>query len=207
MGPENDGFLVALFAFGKSHGALVHPEIVVELLRNGGPVLEAAGDRVGGIGVGDLDRRLLAMPAGLEAEVVEPEATVGAGGDGFLEIGIAAVGMHGAVEIHARQTLEVGSEDAADHRDVIDIGGALAVEDDVVAGGPVVLLITGEGRFGALVGGITDVDRDIGALLDAALKDVFLCGVVMAAAANNKERLERFHGRRGGEGGGQRNDY
>src|SRR5207249_1199164 len=63
-----------LLAAGQGAGGVqqLAGEVVVKLLVGGGPVLEAPGDRAGGIDVGDGDRLLRAVARGHQVGELEP---------------------------------------------------------------------------------------------------------------------------------------
>ena len=109
--------------------------------------------------------------------------------------------MHRAVEVHAWDAVEVRLEHVTQRRGILDGGGALVVDDHVVAFAVGRVGVQRERRLGGLVGRVHVLDDDIGARLEAGLEEILLRDVVVAAAAGDEEDAERL-GRRGGRGRG-----
>jgi hypothetical protein len=65
------------------------------------------------------------------------------------------------------------------------------MDDDVVAFGPVGIVIEGQGRIGGFVIGPDDVHLHIGPGLDALAEDFLLLGVIMTAATGHQQGLKR----------------
>ena len=183
VGPGDDEVIDlgpgVLPAAGEGDGGVEQPDVVVELFVDGGPVFEAAGDGVLAVDEGDVDRLLGAVAGGVDADELEPVIAAG------------AVAVHGAVQVDRGKAVAVRGENVLDVGDLGDVGRAFVVDDDVVPGGPVGGVVHFEAGFGAGVARVDLGDLHIRPRLDAPLEQVFLAGVVVAAAAGDEERLER----------------
>ena len=74
----------------------------------------------------------------------------------------------------------------------LDVGGALVVDDDVEALGPVGVVVDGVLVPGGRVGVVGDGPLDVSSLGDAPGEDVLLPRVVVAAPAEDQERPDRL---------------
>jgi len=124
-----------------------------------------------------------------KAEVLEPP------------VGPVAETVHRAVEMNRRDGF-VGVEDALERLKVLVPRRAFIVDDDVVALGPIRIVVNGQRRSHRLVVRPPDIDLNVGPGLDALEQDFVLGRVVMATAAGDDEGLERgrFRGSRQGRG-------
>ena len=153
--------------------------IVVQLFLDRGPVGERLGDRMLLVNKGDGDGLLWAVASGLQAEVLEPLVLA------------RAEAVHGAVQMHGGDGF-VHVQDALQHLLALLTCGALVVNDDVVALGPVGIVVKRQGRRHGFVVRPHDIDLHIGAALDALAQDVLLFGVIMAAASSDEQGFQRL---------------
>ena len=100
--------------------------------------------------------------------------------------------MHGAVEIDGGHALAVGGDDVFDEGGVFDIGGAFIVNDDVVSLGPFRIFVFFKAEAGAAIGGVKDVDGQVGACFQTGFEDFFLFGVIVAASADDEQGAQGF---------------
>src|SRR6185437_6311636 len=177
-------------AVGKRRGRREYLNVVVKLLVDRRPVVETVGDRMGLVCEADRDWQLRPVGAGLDAEVIKPERPLGTGGGPFA--GVAdAVAVHGAMQVHAGNAHAVRREDALDDRGIVDVGGALVVDHDIVALRVIGVAVDRERRFGRGVVVVDLINDHIGASFEAVLEDVLLSGVVVAAAACDQQDSQR----------------
>ena len=152
VGPSHDGCAFASLCFLCGGGDWIDIEylaIVVELFVFGGPVFETLGDGVAFVGVSDFQRLLRSVSGGVEPEVFSPF------------VGAIAEGVHRAMQVDGRDGL-VDFENAVDDLQVLVVGGALVVNDDVVTFGPIVRVVDWKWRIGRAITGPHDIDLDIG---------------------------------------------
>jgi len=83
-------------------------------------------------------------------------------------------------------------EDARERLLVVHARRALVVDDDVVALGPIRLVIDRQRRVRGFVVGPNHIHLHIRAALDAFRDDLVLLRVVMAAATGDEEGFQRF---------------
>ena len=95
----------------------------------------------------------------------------------------------------AGHAVAVRLQDAVDDVQVLDIRRAFIVDDHVVALGPFRVGINRVEVHGGLVGVVGDGPFDVGPGRDALGEDVLLLGVVVAAAAEDQQGLDRFGSR------------
>ena len=204
-----DGLLAAvllleqLLAAHQRRGGGEDFDVVVKLLLNGRPLGQAAHDGMVLRQRGELNRLLRAVAGGLETEEVKPQRVGRTGHDGLADVA-DAVAVHRAVEVHGGDAGAVRGKDVVHVGDILHVGGALVVDDDVVALGPVRLLIRRERRLRAAVEGMHRVHLDVRAGFEALLEDEVLHGVVVAAAAGEEQHAQGL-GRGGGSQGGRAN--
>ncbi len=122
----------------------------------------------------DRDGLLRAVRGGLDAEVLEPR------------IRARAEAVHGAVQMHGGDGL-MHIQDALHQRHVLHAGGALVMDDDVVALGPVRIVIERQRRHDGLVIRPHHIHLHIRPCLDALAQDHMLLGIIMTAAPGDEE--------------------
>jgi len=101
------------------------------------------------------------------------------------------------MQVHAGNAGAVRREHALDGRGIVDVGGALVVDDDIVALGVIRVAIDWEQRFGgrSALGnlGVNLIHDNISPGFDALLEDVFLFHVIVAATARDQQNAQRLH--------------
>src|SRR2546423_1194105 len=156
--------------------------VVVEFFVDGGPILHPFGDRRFGVDESDGDGELGAVAGGLEAGEFEPGGDVGEGG--------GAVAVHGAVEENSGFAGLVGFEDALDEVQILHVGGAFVVDDDIEIVGPAVFFVNAVAMSGLAIAFVDDHPLHVGAGGDAFGDDGFLVFVIVAAAAGDEEGFD-----------------
>lgn len=169
-----------LRAASESLGGLEDFDIVVKLFVAGLPVGQALRDGVVFVEIRDADRQLRTVAGRFNADEFEPVAFA------------RAIRVHGTMQVDGRQAFFVGSENVAHGLGVFYVGATFVVNHDVVAFGPVGLFVHFEFGFGRFVGRVNHGDFDVRPGLDALLQDFRLGFVIVAAAAENQERLQGF---------------
>ena len=137
-------------------------------------------DRMLGRDERDVDRLLWPVSGRLQPDELEPI------------VGPRPVAVHRAVQVDRRNTVLVGVQDVPDIRLLRHIGRAFVVNDHVVALGPVGIVVDVEPRLGALVGRVDDRHLGHHARFDPAFEDVLLLRIVVTAASQNQQCLQRL---------------
>ena len=182
---------VGLFAARDRRGGIKHLDVVVQLLVDRRPVRLIFRNKVRFVEVGDGNGLLRAMAAGLKSKVLKPPSVRGANGRRLA--GVAdSVAMHRAVQIHSGNAMFMRAQHPFDDGLVADSSGAFVVDYEIVSFGVVGVPVNCEWRLGGFVVRMDLVDGGLDAFFDAGLQDVFLGGVVMAAAAGDEQNLEGF---------------
>ena len=155
------GFLFDdLLAAHERNGGRENLHIVIKLLFDCGPVGEAGGRGMLGDGEVQFNRLLRAVTAGLEAETIKPRGAFVAGLR--LGVGIAhAIGVHGAVEIHAGQARAMRRKHGRDGRRIVERIAALVVDDHIVALGVVGVAENRQRRFRGFVVRVNLIHHDV----------------------------------------------
>lgn len=212
--PGDDGIHSLAFDHLAAHRERMGVEdvrVVVELLFDRGPIgqrskggilapfrrgrnapITAGDDGVLFIDKRDRDGLLRAVGVRLQAEALEPAILA------------RAEAVHGAVKLDAGDGF-VRVEDARERLLVVHARRALVVDDDVVALGPIHLVIDRQRRVRGLVVGPNDIHLHIRAALDSLGDDEVLLRVVMAATTGDEEGFERLGG--AANAGQQRNEW
>ena len=189
--PRDDRLAFALRAARDDLRAGKQLHVVVKLLVTGRPVIDALGEVRDVVLERDLDRFLWTVAGGLHADVLIPLGVGRAGLHWFAEVA-EAVGVHGAVEVHAGDALAVRCEHAGDDLRVGLVGGAFVVDHHVVALGVVGVAEDGQRRVGAFVWRVHVIDNDVDPRLEPLLEQVFLLGVIVAATTGDQQCTQRF---------------
>ena len=155
-------------------------DVVVELFFSRGPVLESLGNRVV-FDVVNRDRLLRAVAGRLDTEMLEPL------------VGAVSKAVHRAMQMHRRDGL-VSIENVLHDLEVLVACGALVVNHQVIALGPIGIVVNRERRVHRFVVGPPDIDADVGPFLNALVEQLVLGGIVMTAAASDEQDLEGFGG-------------
>ena len=146
----------------------------------------------------DLHRKLGAVSAGLHSNHLKPASIVFAESDWLFEFA-PAIAVHCAVDVDCRHALAVDVEDPVDIFRVCYIGRTLVVNDEVIAFGPVVVLVDLETGICLFAWARSDGDYGIEPLFNDSLNDWPLKRVVVAASSVDEEDFKRLNFSRGSQ--------
>jgi hypothetical protein len=97
--------------------------------------------------------------------------------------------MHRAVKVNRRDGF-VNLQDILHDLQVLVRSGTFIVDDDVIPGGPIGIVVDREWRIGRAVIGPDDIDADIGPFLNALVEDLVLGLIIVTATSGDEEGLE-----------------
>ena len=182
-----------LSSAGERAGGVENLNVVVVLFANRRPIRQPFADGMSLVRKRDGDRLLRAVAAGLEAEVFIPMAVVRVRRHGLPEIA-KAVAVHGAMQVHAGNAVLMGLEHALDDFLISDVGSTFVVDDHIVALRVIGMAVDRKCGMGVTIWNVNDIHDDVRPRLNTVLEDHLLIGVIMAAAADYQEGLERLGG-------------
>src|SRR5215472_5117031 len=112
------------------------------------------------------DWELRSMTAGLKAKIFEPETMRRAEGDRVIRVA-DAIGVHGAMQVHARKAIAMRLQDALDGSRIGIVRCAFVVNHDIIAFGVLWISQNLQRRMGGRIISMNLVDDDVCARLDA----------------------------------------
>ena len=184
VGPDGGVIEAVLFTLGDGERFRGGPEFFddVELVHGRDPRgWEAAeGGVVGGDGADGIVTLMIVLTAG-DAEEFAP----------FVGLQ-RAVSVHRAVYDDGRRARAVGGEDFGNVGEVVGVGEALVVDDDVVGFGPVGVVVEFDFAAGGLAALVDDGPGDVAEFFDAFGESLGLEVVVVATAAGDEEGADGF---------------